>query len=184
MTLSIAASSVGLFDRLADVKIGSGIEAPAHVGLQRRGGERDDRHSRAAVVPLALPDDAYRLQTVHHRHLDVHQDQVVLLRFRLLDRDQAVLRFVDSRARALEIGANKNAIVPGIFGQQDAQRTLPADAGGANRMEQRAARRGRSGNRRCAELSRPRSPRTARAGARASPGRRRARACRRGRVLS
>ena len=80
--------------------------------------------TRACRPPFPLADDAHRFEAVHHRHLDVHQDQVVGFRLHFVDRDHAVFGFVDSGARILEIGADKETIVPCIVDQQNAQRTF------------------------------------------------------------
>jgi hypothetical protein len=63
-------------DRLGDVVVHSGRQAPLAVANHRRGRHRDDRC--ALFDPhLVLADPRRGLVAVHPRHLTVHEDRVV-----------------------------------------------------------------------------------------------------------
>ena len=71
-------------DRLGDVVVHPGGEARLAVALHGVGGHRDDpRPGRAGP---AAPDPAGRLEAVELRHLDVHQDDVVVAALERRDR--------------------------------------------------------------------------------------------------
>src|SRR5437867_3841443 len=67
---------VRVADRLGHVVVHARFEAAHAVGQQRIGGERDDGRVHAALA-LAVADAPRRLVAVHHRHVAVHDDEVV-----------------------------------------------------------------------------------------------------------
>ena len=61
-------------DRLGDVIVHPGLEAALALAGHRVRGHRD--HWRHGIAPVA-PDLARGLESVHHRHLAVHQHRIV-----------------------------------------------------------------------------------------------------------
>jgi hypothetical protein len=76
---------IGHLDRLGEVRLAAGRETGGDVGIVGVGSEGEDRESLR--VDAARPDSPCGLETVHHRHLHVHQDQAVRIvrAVRLLD---------------------------------------------------------------------------------------------------
>ena len=86
-------------DRLGDVIVHAGAQAGLAILVEGIGGHREDW--RAGVAGQAA-DQAGGGEAVEHRHLHVHQDQVVGGRARFVDGDLAVVGDVDCQANAGE----------------------------------------------------------------------------------
>ena len=76
---------------------------------ERRQGEDGDGGASLAAFPK--PDVLRRAVSVHHRHLHVHEDDVILARLEPLNRRLAVFSMVQPSGDILEIGANQQDIV-------------------------------------------------------------------------
>lgn len=95
-------------DRLGDMVVHARSEAGVAVFVEGVRGHGQDRGGR---VGRQRADPARRLQPVHHRHLDVHQDQVV----------GAVARHGEGGLADVGQQFQRHLLVDGIvFGQQDA----------------------------------------------------------------
>ena len=106
-------------ERLAQMRIASGFNRLAYGLVEGRRGQRDNRRAARAVLLLPLPDAPHGRKAIHHRHLDVHQDQVVAAAQEFIDRDLAVLSLVEPVTGLAEIGANQQAVIDRIIGEQD-----------------------------------------------------------------
>ena len=74
-----------------------------------------------------------RLVAVHHRHLDVHQDRVIVAGHELVHRDLAVLGVVELVRSVLQIGFDQQPIVGRVFRQQNSKRLVDQHGGAARR---------------------------------------------------
>src|SRR5205085_988101 len=70
---------------------------------------------------LAPPDLSGRGQAIHDRHLEIHQDQVVLEYVAALDRARTVRHLIERMAGPLQVGLDEQSIVLGVVGEQDAK---------------------------------------------------------------
>ncbi len=97
-------------------------------------GQRYDRHG--GVGAFQQPDPARRLEAVHLRHFDVHQDEVVVRLGDGLQRRGAVADDIDQMPAAPEHAGGDLLIDRIVIGHKDAQ---PADRREALRRCRRAA---------------------------------------------
>jgi len=112
----------GFSDWLGYVLVAScGAAADERFG-QGGGGQSHDWGRRAVIVAFPVANRARRGVPVHHGHLNVHQDQIVLVRDEVLDCECAVFDFVDFVRRVFEERANQQPVIGGIVGDQDSQR--------------------------------------------------------------
>ncbi len=84
-------------------------------------GKGDDRRPRAAAAALHRPDGAGGGDPVHHRHLDVHQDQVVLPGVPRLHRQRAISDDVYPQAKGRHDGLEHQLVGGVVFRRQDLQ---------------------------------------------------------------
>ena len=61
---------------------------------------------------------AHGLQSVHHRHLDIHQDDVWVALFRQLNRFQTITCVHDSIAMTFQVFTDRQSICYMIFSQK------------------------------------------------------------------
>ena len=80
-----------LLYRLGDVQVAPRLDRPQQVLAHRRRGKRDNPGVRRTVCAFPFANRTRRRVAVHYRHLHVHQDQVVVLVDKFIDRDFAVL---------------------------------------------------------------------------------------------
>src|SRR4029077_3170074 len=97
---------------LGDVAVAARGARLRLVARQSVGGHGDNRNPIQRRISL---DAARRLVTVHHRHLDIHQDEVGFVFHRLGDALGAVMRLDHLVARHAEQVAQDLAIVLGIL---------------------------------------------------------------------
>ncbi len=90
-----------------------------HHGVGR---QRDDRRAPPPATRLDGADFAGGRDAVHHRHLDVHQDQVVVASGPGLDRLLAVRNDVDGQAEGGDHRLQHQLVGGVVLGRQDAQR--------------------------------------------------------------
>jgi hypothetical protein len=74
------------------------------------------------IVAFPIANRARCGVPVHHGHLNVHQDQIVLVCDEMLDCERAVFNLVDSVGRVLKERAYQHPVIGGIVGEQDSQR--------------------------------------------------------------
>ena len=86
------------------MRVASGLDATDHGFIQGRGGQGNYRRSRHSLRALPFADRARGGVAVHHRHLDIHQDQIVTIDAEFFDRDRAVHRVIDLVWRFLHVG--------------------------------------------------------------------------------
>ena len=84
-------------------------------------GQRQDRNRRRAVLAFPLADPACRGVTVHDRHLDIHEHDVVRAGDEHLQGDLAVAGHVRAIAAGLQVRLDQQHVIQGILGQQDPQ---------------------------------------------------------------
>src|SRR5688500_10587979 len=72
---------------------------------------------------LPRADTLGRLVAVHHGHVHVHQDNIVMSTLELLNGKAAVLNDLDLIRRGFEIGADEDLVVRRVFYQKDMQRS-------------------------------------------------------------
>ena len=95
------------------------------------------------VALLQAANFGDRLVAVHHGHLDIHQDRVVMAGHELVHRDLAVLGMVDLVRRVLQIGFDQEPIVGRVFRQENSKGLLEHDGGpGGDRAFQAEVVRG------------------------------------------
>jgi hypothetical protein len=70
---------VGRADGLAQIFVHSGPQKGLAVALEGMGGQGHDRNGRVEIPALIGPDGPGGFQTVHFRHLDIHEDDVEAL---------------------------------------------------------------------------------------------------------
>lgn len=92
--------------------------------LQRESRERDDGHGLGTSFSLPLPHPLRRVVTIHDRHLQIHQHEVVRLAPELLHRDCTVLGDVELMRRGVEIIANERPAVFRVFDEKDPERRV------------------------------------------------------------
>src|SRR6266404_887260 len=101
-----------MVDRLGEIVIAAGGTRLGLVARQRIGSDGDHRNGFQRRIGLDAPR---RLVAVHHRHLDVHQDQVGLVLGRLCNALDAVMCFDHVVAGHAQKIAQDLAIVFGVF---------------------------------------------------------------------
>ncbi len=95
----------------------AGIDTKLAVGLRSIGGHGQYRQHLPALVPA---DFACGLQAVHHRHLHIHQHQVVSSGERHFEGFLTVAGNFDDKAFILQDFAGDLLIEQVVFRQQDA----------------------------------------------------------------
>ena len=75
-----------LWNRLSQAIIASGFYSPVFVGLKSKGSQSDNRH-----FLWIRTNQARSLQPIHMGHLDIHQNQVGLMFFKLIHRILSIL---------------------------------------------------------------------------------------------
>ena len=103
---------------LPDMVVHAGEPEAADLGGEhvRRHGDDRDRPDVAGQAPDALR----RGDPVHDRHLDVHQDEIVVVALHPLDRFRAVGRHVDHVAGLFENRAAELLVQVDVLDQEDA----------------------------------------------------------------
>ena len=96
----------------------TGREAALFGFSESMGGEQEDRRG-AQRTDLARSGIA-----IHYGHLSVHEDHVVGLLFELLHRLRTIFDFIDDAAGTFQVAADQKAILVGIVGQENPQRSL------------------------------------------------------------
>ena len=108
-------------DRLGDVAVHAGGEAGLVVAAHGVGGDRHDRHAGKPRVGRA-PDPPRRLQPVHHRHLHVHEHEIVRFGLKRLERLLAVADHVDPVPRPAQDDRGEATVDRVVVGQQKTER--------------------------------------------------------------
>ncbi len=144
---------LGLLERLADEVVGADPQQLLAVLVQGAGGHGDDLGLLAAG---GGPDPADRLVAVHHRHAEIHQDQVGPPALELLDGLLPVARQPDLEADGAEELHQQLAVILDVVGDQHPALRLPGpepqdvaglvDRGGPPAPRPRS---GAGGSRRC-----------------------------------
>ena len=98
----------------------AGAEIGADLLRQRTRGHGDDRHAARRVASARIC--RVGRNSVEHRHLDVHQDNVEFLRLHRRDSLLAVLGKLDAMARGLKDGARHLAIDVVVLDDEDEAR--------------------------------------------------------------
>ena len=122
-------------DRLGDVVVHAGGQTLLRIALHGVGGHGDDRHVGPAAVQA--PDRGGRLEPVHLRHLDVHEDEIVGKIADRLDRFPAVGGDIDAVAQLGDQAGGDLLVDLIVLGHQDAQA-----AGGHGRLSRGAGNGG------------------------------------------
>ena len=112
----------------------TGREAFFAIDLQRISGHRHDRNPRIEDTTLRITDPPAGLVTVHHRHLAIHEDEIVGAFGQNLDRFLAVGDDID-----LEPEFSQHAQSHGLVGGIILDHQYPC---GKARLPMTAARRG------------------------------------------
>ena len=113
-------------DGLAEVAVHAGLEAILAIGIHRVGGHGDDPGTPGAGEGFA--DAARGLEAVQFGHLDVHEDDVVLLAFEGLEDLGAVLDDVGTVPHLAEDAGGDLLVDDVVLGEQDAERAALAEA--------------------------------------------------------
>jgi hypothetical protein len=106
-------------DRLGNIVVHSGAQAPLPRILHRFGSHGDDRRAAGGILPRA--NLSRRGISVYHRHLAIHEDQVIPVVGRQANGLKAVDRQVDAHSELLQHPAGDFLIHGVIFDQQNAQ---------------------------------------------------------------
>ena len=104
---------------LAQVVVHPGGEAAFAVPRDGVGGQRDDRQTPAAARRLVGPDHAGGGEAVHHRHLAVHEDEVVAPVPARRHASRAVFHDLDPAAQASSACARHVLVHRVVLGDQD-----------------------------------------------------------------
>jgi len=104
--------------------VASGRETLFDVPFESGRGKRDDRGPGQPLLALPLAQGTGRGKPVHHWHLHVHQDQVVWRGPELVERNTSVFGSLERVGKVFEVGANKQAIIGRVLGEQDTQGAL------------------------------------------------------------
>ena len=110
-------------ERLREVLVHAGGEAPLAIAFHRMRCHGDNRHVRAGR-PLALADGARRLEAAHFGHLHVHQHDVERLRGQRGERFPAVVGNRDPMTAAFEQRRRQPLIDSIVLGQQQPEASL------------------------------------------------------------
>ena len=116
-------------DRLGQVVVHAGGEAFLAVAGHGVGGQRHDRHPPRR--PGQRPDRPRRREAVEHRHLHVHQHDVVAAAGRRRDRGAAVGDRLHAVPAGMQEGADQILVGGVVLGEQHPERRLRV--GGARR---------------------------------------------------
>ena len=120
--------------RFGQVVVHAGLDADIGVADQRVGGQRDDRQTLRLPADLfPLPDLARRFIAVHHRHLAVHQHDVVAAALHRGQRFLAVGHDVEFATERLQHVARDELVDAVVFGHQHAAVQAQRRAGGTDR---------------------------------------------------
>jgi len=82
--------------------VAAGLDGGDEVFRGVGGGQENDRGPRPRLFGLVGTDPVGRLEAVHDRHFDIHEDQVGLAGFELVDADGPVLGDIDLMAQAAQ----------------------------------------------------------------------------------
>src|SRR5690242_4246700 len=104
--------------------IATGLERFAPVLDHRAPGEREDRRRADSLFALPRAHSRGGAIAAQHRHTDIQQHQVVAFALEHLDRDPSILGGVELVRSASKECRYEQAIVLGVFGQQDLERSL------------------------------------------------------------
>src|SRR5207302_5621578 len=88
-------------DRFTEVRIHAAIEAPLPVTFHGIAGHGNDRNVMASDF-FALTNDSRRLETIHLRHLDIHENDVESLSMERLQRLRTIVSDLHSVPAHLE----------------------------------------------------------------------------------
>lgn len=108
-------------DRLRQMSVHACHRTRVPVTVERAGGQRDDVRLQLLRQAL-LPDTARRRQPVEHRHLDIHQHDVVLMGGDGGHRRHAVTYDIDAMTELAQHELPGALIHRVVFSQQHAQR--------------------------------------------------------------
>ena len=105
-------------DRLRDIIVETRAETVFAIAAHRVSGHGDDRRV-AARRAFGLADAGGGFKAVHLRHLQIHQDEIELLRGSGFDRTQSVARHQDGVSHLLYGSLRELLIDDVVFGEQD-----------------------------------------------------------------
>ncbi len=128
------------FDRFRDDVIDARLEALAHVGFERVGGDRDHR---GAPLPALLEQAnlAHQVVAVHLGHADIGQQQVVAPVAPARQRGRAVDRVIGLVAENVELRGHQFLIDQVVFGNQYARSAFSAAQPGHGAIDHQVHRR-------------------------------------------
>lgn len=92
------------------------------------GGYRDD--IRLLVGGQCLTDMAGSGEPIHFWHLDIHEDEVIVVFFELVERFLAISGEVGGEAKLLQCGEQDHLINFIIFGEEDTEGAVNLEGGG------------------------------------------------------
>ncbi len=108
----------GVFlDGFCQMSIAAGIENLHSVLFQRLGSQGNYLYGKEVMFLLPRSNGSCRLIAIHHRHLHIHQDEIVVAGLESLHRDGAVIRDIDAIRSLFHIGTDEHLIVCRIFRQ-------------------------------------------------------------------
>jgi len=112
----------GPVDRLAHVEIRSRFDHLPHFVVIRGRSKRDHPRTPRRVTFFPFPNHPGRIDAVHHRHVQIHQDDVIRSRGKFADADFTVFRLIDLARNPLQVGTYQDAVIGRVFDQQDSRR--------------------------------------------------------------